>query len=244
MSDCACVLSSGTATYRQQEIDNVHQTQHHVGDVVEAVDIRGTQQRARDQVVRQHLVVVFPPLLDVDNEDLLNPERQLHEQIPLHLGCHLPRRPVRPDRLEAVPVVGVGPEVLSQSALLYRSVLLPTHHAISPKAAVVDQQPGLLRKPHRRLPLQTGTLRPGAKDPINEYGANSGEAENGADDEVNVVFAVDVESRARLVVGHFEKGSGIGSKGGIEIVHCQQRREDRQGNACKEEPLAICFPSS
>jgi hypothetical protein len=35
-------------------------------------------------MVRQHLVVIFAALLDVNDKDLLHQESQLHEQVPLH----------------------------------------------------------------------------------------------------------------------------------------------------------------
>mgnify|MGYP006900020139 CR=1 FL=1 len=60
--------------YRQKEVHDIHKTQDHIGNVVEAIDIGGAKERAREDVVRQHLVVILPPLLDVDDQDLLHPE--------------------------------------------------------------------------------------------------------------------------------------------------------------------------
>lgn len=56
-------------TYRKEEVHNIHQAQHHIGHIVEIVDIGGGQERAGNDVVRKHLVVVLPSLLDMDNED-------------------------------------------------------------------------------------------------------------------------------------------------------------------------------
>lgn len=63
--------------YRQKQIHDIHQTQHHIRDVVEAVNVSGSEEGAGDEMVSQHLVVILPPLLDVENEDLLHPERKL-----------------------------------------------------------------------------------------------------------------------------------------------------------------------
>lgn len=63
-----------SVTYRQQEVHDIHQTQHHIRDIIEAVDISGTQEGAGDKVVGQHLVVILAFLLHVDNKDLLHPE--------------------------------------------------------------------------------------------------------------------------------------------------------------------------
>lgn len=63
-------------------------------------------------MVGQHLVVIFPAFLDVDNEDLLDPKGKLREQIPLHLACHLPLRPAAPDAREVPPVIRRLPNVL------------------------------------------------------------------------------------------------------------------------------------
>lgn len=63
--------------YRQKQIHDIHQTQNHIRDVVEAVNISGGEEGAGDEMVGQHLVVILPPLLDVENEDLLHPERKL-----------------------------------------------------------------------------------------------------------------------------------------------------------------------
>lgn len=71
-------------TYRQQKVHDIHQTQHHIGDIVEAVNVSRTEKGAGNEMVGQHLVVVFASFLDVDHENLLHPEGQLHQDIPLH----------------------------------------------------------------------------------------------------------------------------------------------------------------
>lgn len=60
----------------------------------------------------QHLIVILSLLLDVNDEDLLHPERQLHKQIPLQNTRHAAVRPLCPDSLEVEPVGGLCPDVL------------------------------------------------------------------------------------------------------------------------------------
>lgn len=96
--------SNPKETYRKQQVHNVHQAQHHIRHIVEPVNISRPQQTARDDMVRQHLVVILSPLLDVNDENLLHPKRQLREKIPLQTTRHATMRPLRPDRLEVEPV--------------------------------------------------------------------------------------------------------------------------------------------
>lgn len=73
-------------------------------------------------MVGEHLCVVFPALLDVDNEDLLDPESQLYEVVPFERSGHLSRRPSCPDFGIVEPVNGVIPEVLWFSPVSVYSV--------------------------------------------------------------------------------------------------------------------------
>lgn len=98
-------LKRNYSTYRQQKVDNVHQAQHHIRNIIETVDVSRTQQRAGNQMMGQHLVVILPLLLYVDDKNLLQPERQLHKQIPLQGPRHIPIRPFSPDGGKIEPVV-------------------------------------------------------------------------------------------------------------------------------------------
>lgn len=118
--------------YRQQKVHNIHQTQHHIRDIVEAVDVRRAQQTAGDNVMGQHLVVVLPSLLNIDNQNLLHPKRQLHEQIPFQSPRHTPCGPFPPDCGIIEPVVRVRPDILFPSVPatpidqhLHRSLTIP-----------------------------------------------------------------------------------------------------------------------
>jgi hypothetical protein len=68
------------------------------------VAIAGREQRYRDAMVRKHLPVVLPPLLDVYNKDLLKPEGPLGQDI----GFGEPRKlsvwPIRPQSVHVKEV--------------------------------------------------------------------------------------------------------------------------------------------
>ncbi len=70
-------------------------------------------------MVGEHLCMVFPALLDVDDEYLLDPEGQLYKVVPFKRSGHLSRRPGGPDFGIVKPVNGVIPEVLWFSASVF-----------------------------------------------------------------------------------------------------------------------------
>ena len=55
-------------------------------------------------MVREHLPVVFPPLFDIDDEDLLEPEGELGVIVPFHEGGHVAGGEVGPEFFEVEPV--------------------------------------------------------------------------------------------------------------------------------------------
>lgn len=75
----------------------------------------------------QHLVVILSPLLDVDHEDLLHPERQLCEEVPFQATRHATVWPLRPDCLKVEPVGRLRPDIL----ISYRQLNTPIkHHSV------------------------------------------------------------------------------------------------------------------
>jgi hypothetical protein len=70
-----------------------------------AVPVRGVDEDARDNVVGEHLPVVLPALLDVDDNHLLQPETQLREHVALHESGQFAVGPPRP-QLSQVEVGG------------------------------------------------------------------------------------------------------------------------------------------
>lgn len=56
-------------------------------------------------MVRKHLPEIFPSLLYVDDQDLLKPESELNEIIPLHRAFQFPTWPSSPKLAEIEPVL-------------------------------------------------------------------------------------------------------------------------------------------
>lgn len=76
------------------------------------VSVAREDQKRSDNVVREHLPMVFSPLLDVDNEYLLQPEGVLDQNVPFSYPRDLSIRPIRPKILEIEQVVRVDHNVL------------------------------------------------------------------------------------------------------------------------------------
>lgn len=143
----------------------------------------------------QHLVVVLSPFLDVDHQNLLHPERQLHEQIPLQSTRHTPRRPLLPDRAEVEPVVRVLPDILSSVSTPHpQTPGKISHHPKSPEKPIVYPQPPLLREPHRRLPLQSRSPGERLKHPFDDNGPDGRERNRGTNDKVEIVPSLHVDT--------------------------------------------------
>ena len=62
----------------------------------------------------EHLPVIFPSLLDMHNDNLLKPKRELYEIIPLECATHETNRKVSPELGEVEPVFGVIHDVLKR----------------------------------------------------------------------------------------------------------------------------------
>jgi len=62
--------------------------------------------------MRKHLPVVFPTFLNIDNHNLLEPERELHEVVPLHDAGDVDVGEVCPELGEVEPVGRVVHDVL------------------------------------------------------------------------------------------------------------------------------------
>ncbi len=70
-------------------------------------------ERAGDDVMGQHLMIVLAPLLDVDGEDLLQPKGELNKVISFQEAVHLPIGPCGPHLAKVHPIVRLGEDVLS-----------------------------------------------------------------------------------------------------------------------------------
>jgi hypothetical protein len=70
-------------TYRQQEINYVHETEDNIGNICVTVHVGNRNRDTGDDMVGEHLVMIFAAFFEMDNEDLLEPKGQLHEVVPL-----------------------------------------------------------------------------------------------------------------------------------------------------------------
>lgn len=92
--------------------------------------------------------MVLAPFFEVNNKDLLKPEGQLYEMVPLERSRHLSRRPRPPYSLVVEPVRRVDPDVLrhhvSVSSFHMHLSARIIYHAQPPECSIVHDQPSLL----------------------------------------------------------------------------------------------------
>ena len=69
-------------TYRQKQIDHIHQHQYNIPHSRLMIPVRAEHEQASNNVVREHLGVVSTSLLDMNYDDLLEPEAELDEVVP------------------------------------------------------------------------------------------------------------------------------------------------------------------
>lgn len=69
-----------------------------------AVSVRGVDEADGDDVVRKHLPMVLSALLNVDDQDLLQPKGKLGKHVSLHNPGELAVGPVRPELSEVEEV--------------------------------------------------------------------------------------------------------------------------------------------
>jgi hypothetical protein len=100
------------AAYRQNDVDKVHDGQDDDADAHVEVAVGQAHQRSGEDVMGEHLGVVFALLLDVDDENLLDPEAPLDEVVPLEKAVSFPERPAFPDAVEVQPELRVVHDVL------------------------------------------------------------------------------------------------------------------------------------
>lgn len=79
------------------------------------IPITGKYQHSCDDMMREHLPVILPPLLDIYHQDLLEPKCVLYQCVPFLQTSNLTVGPVRPEFLEIEPVIRSGQDVLVKS---------------------------------------------------------------------------------------------------------------------------------
>lgn len=78
--------SSALFTYRQNEVNHVHDAQSHITDVSPTIGVCDVHQETRYTVVEKHLPKIFSSFLQVDGKELLQPERERDEEVPFELS--------------------------------------------------------------------------------------------------------------------------------------------------------------
>jgi hypothetical protein len=125
-------LRTGRA-YREDDVDKVHDAQDDGSDAHVVVSIGEEEERGREEVVGEHLRIVFALLLNVDDQDLLDPEAPLHQVIPLEDAVDLAEGPAFPNAVQVQPEVGVVHDVLETLALFLLVISVRfTYHAQRP----------------------------------------------------------------------------------------------------------------
>ena len=89
--------------------------------------------------------MVLSRCFDVDNEDLLKPEGQLKQEVPLERSRDVSGRPILPNGTEIGPVGRIVPKILErrESALSKtppdNALRKRSHHSIGPECRIINQ---------------------------------------------------------------------------------------------------------
>jgi len=67
--------------YRKDKIDHVHEDENSIAGAHLPVSVGKCEQEDRDDMMREHLPVILATFLNIDDEDLLYPERRLREVV-------------------------------------------------------------------------------------------------------------------------------------------------------------------
>ena len=109
------------ATYRKEKIHHVHKAEDDIGDLGLMVAVAGEEEPASDNVMSEHLSIILSPLLDVYHNNLLDPEGELNQNIPLSDTIDFAVWPVPPQHLHVKPIIGVIICVLSTLIKIHRT---------------------------------------------------------------------------------------------------------------------------
>lgn len=95
------------------------------------VSVGSNNQCDGNEVMGQHLPVILAAFLDVNDEDLLEPESKLHEDVSLVQASKFSVGPARPELLHVQPVRGSVVNVLWKDTISYHHL-----HALGPAPAM------------------------------------------------------------------------------------------------------------
>lgn len=211
---------------RKDDVDGVHQTKDEVADPILMVTIGRKYKGTGDDMVGEHLHVVLPPLLNVDDDNLLEPETELDQIVPLGETGHLASRPVPPQSSEVEPVVGVVHE----------------KHAGAPRDTGVDQKPGLFREAHFCLFLfDPRQRRQRSQNIVHDDAAETRKHNDPVEDEKYIVPAESEGSCCRVEIGDAKEFLGVVSGGRGKDVYKEEHGDEVYGYACEQMSVhALC----
>jgi hypothetical protein len=174
--------------------------------------------------MREHLCVILALLLDVDNENLLNPEAPLYKVVPLEKAVSLTEGPAFPDAVQVKPKVGMVHYVLLKVSQSARRYCKSTYHAERPRYSIVDDQPCLLLESFKAF------LRPNTSQPcqwfqhvVHHSDSKACKGYRPEYDVRQIVGAASIHAGLSVVVGHGEEFGGSISRAREEDV-----REEEQ----------------
>jgi hypothetical protein len=114
------------------------------------ISVASEKKDARDDMVCEHLPMIFSSLFDIDNHNLLEPKGELREYIPFQETLYLSIWPIGPDSFDVEPVIGIIHNVLlssQRSRRVGRARKIYAHHPKRPEHRVIYQKPSLLCEP-------------------------------------------------------------------------------------------------
>jgi hypothetical protein len=99
-------------TYRKNNVDQIHDAENHDADTGVIISVGEEKKGAGKNVMCEHFPIVFTFLLDIDHDDLLQPETPLGEVVELGKTSNLPVRPPLPHAVDVEPELGMVHDVL------------------------------------------------------------------------------------------------------------------------------------
>jgi len=108
-----------------------------------------------DNMMCEHLIVIFPAILNMEDKNLLEPKCQLCNIVYFEEACCLENGPIRPHLPEIHPVWSLVVEILPIPSSLahlmqyYCPTAKYTYHAEHPENGVIHHEPSLLCKSHQ-----------------------------------------------------------------------------------------------
>ena len=126
LASCAWVrkgiLARIGVTNSQKDVNHVHEAEDQISSLRPVITVAPEHEEAGHDMVREHLPMIFPPLLDIDDYYLLQPEAELYQIIPLHRTVNLSGGPAGPEFLIIHPVLVVVHDILVMCQSVCRHV--------------------------------------------------------------------------------------------------------------------------